>query len=290
MDGCLRLLWRRSAALAQSIILNVVILRGREFDDRDHDGTTPVAIVNQRVASLYWPGLDPIGRHIEMGSDLEIVGVVQNSTYRSIRETPPLTIYVPVWQRSGEGFAFPPSFSNPLTLEVRVTGDVAAAATGLRDTVRELDEHLPVEDMRTLVSQRDYSISTERTMAFVSLLFGGLATAISMVGVGALIAFGIASRTREIGIRVVLGARASSIIAIFVQETLLLLATGTAVGLPLAWICLGSLRPFVYGLPAQDPKMLATATTLVVVAGLAATLLPVTKAALIEPAVALRKE
>lgn len=265
--------------------LGMAILRGREFDNHDNETGPRVAIINQRVASRYWPNEDPIGKHIRMGSDLEIVGVVQNSIYRSIREEPPLTIYVPVWQQMANE-----SPSLALTLQARVRGNVGRAMGLLREKVRELDQNLPIEEMRTLATQRDYGISTERTMAFLSALFSVLASTIAMTGVGGLIAFGIASRTTEIGVRMAFGASRFSIMGIFLRETSLLLAAGAVIGSPFAWAASAFLKPFVYKMPAQDAKTLAMAAVFVVGAGFGAAVIPLTRATRIQPAVALRQE
>jgi predicted permease len=264
--------------------LRTPLLAGRDFDDRDRDGSPAVAIVNERFASLCWPGQNPVGKRIVVKGTRDVVGVVKNSNYRAIREKAPLTVYLPFYQ-----LPLGSAGSSGMTLLARVRGNTGVVLGLLQQRVRALDPNLPVDEIRTLETQRDYGISTERTMAFVSVMFATLAATITVVGLAGLIAFGVSSRTKEIGVRMVLGADRLSVVSIFLRETLLLVAVGAVIGLPLAWAALRTLETLVFGMPARDPWTLAVAAALFVVVALSAVIIPVRRAMRVEPVAALRE-
>lgn len=264
--------------------LGTPLLQGRDFQASDRVGSPQVAIVNERLALLYWAGQDPLGKRIDVEGVRVVIGVVKNANYRGVRETSPATVYVPVAQVS-DGTA-PPG----MTLIVRMRGNPSAILGTLRLTVRALDADLPVEDLRTLETQRNYGISTERTMAFLSAMFAALATLIALVGLAGVIALGVSSRVREIGLRMVLGANRFSVAWIFLRETLILVAAGVASGLPLAKMSLRVLDRLVFGISAWDTQTVSLVSLLLSLASLTAVLAPVRRAVAIEPAEAIRHD
>jgi predicted permease len=261
------------------------IVLGRDFDDGDREGSPHVAIVNERFASMYWPGQNPIGKRIRAGSNRDIVGIVKNTNYQTVREHAPLTVYIPAWQLTS---ADPPL--THITLEARVRGSAERGLALLQHQVQALDPNVSLRNVRTLVVQRDYGLSTERTLAFLSTVFAALATTICILGVAGLISFSVSSRTKEIGVRMVLGADRVSIAWMFLKETLLLVAAGVAFGIPLAWGALRVLKTIVFGMPAQDFATVTIVTLLIFCASIAAVLTPMARSTRVDPSTALRQQ
>ena len=264
--------------------LRTPILQGRDFDQHDREGSAPTVIVSERFAKLFWPGQSPIGKLIQARGNREIVGVVKDSHYREVREDPPLTVYLPVWQIPADEVGIP-----AMTLFVRMRGNTSAASHLLRDITHRLDPGLPAYGIRSLETQRNYRVATERTMAIFAVVFAVLAMTIALVGLAGALAFGVSSRTREIGIRMVCGAGPLSIASIFIREATLLIALGLTIGLPLTWAALRALKAFVFRMPAQDPQVVASAILLFLAVGLAAVLFPLSRAARIDPSAVLRE-
>jgi putative ABC transport system permease protein len=216
---------------------------GRDFTEDDRAGAPNVAIVNQRFVQYYWPGEDVVGRHfVCLGRDLEIVGVVKTARYQVAREEPQITIYQPLKQR--------PLY--PVTLHAKTRAHPDLVMARLRDIVHGLDLKLPVQ-ATTLVDQRDATISRERLLAFLSSFLALLAAALVAIGLYGLIAYSVAARTKEIGVRLALGARPVAVTWMFVRQALAMVALGIALGLPPAWIGARFLKSLVFGVPAQDP-------------------------------------
>jgi len=264
--------------------LGMPILRGRAFEERDRMGSPCVVVVNQSLASFYWARGNPIGKTIQSDTLCEVVGLVGNANYRRVRETAPPTIYFSVAQTPpaswGRGMG--------MTLVARARGNPSSVLGDLRQAALALG--IPIDDLRTLETQRDYTISTERTMAFLSGIFAVLAAVIAMAGLTGVIAFGVSTRTNEIGVRCVLGANRIGVAWLFLRETLLLTGAGVVTGIPLAMSASRVLERFVFGLPSWHPQTVAIVAGLVMATGTVAVLAPLRRAVTIEPAVALRAD
>ena len=262
--------------------LGTPMLFGREFSEHDRKGTQTVAIVNERFVSFYWPGQNPVGRHFKWGgdTDVEIVGLARNSKYQEMREEPPITVYIPLAQRSKE----------ELTLEARTTGATADIIAQLRQLVRSLDPKLPVYDVRTLDAQVDQALSTERLLAALSSFFSVVATFLAVIGLYGAIAYAVARRRREIGIRMAVGARAGDVVKLFLGEGLAIVVAGIACGLVLAYAAARLLRTLLYGLQPDDSATLLTGAALLFLVAAAAAVIPARRASRTDPSVALRYE
>jgi predicted permease len=267
--------------------MGVPLLEGRDFDRRDVSETKPVCIVNRTFAEHYFPGQSAIGRHI--GSmilrsgklDLEIVGVVENAIYTGPREGAQRQVF----------FAEPQEARlNAETYYVRTNLDAKQMFGAINTTVKRLDPGMAAYEMRTLESQLDQTLLTERLIAMLSAGFGGLATVLAAIGLYGVMAFVVARRTKEIGVRMALGAKRRWVVWMVMKEVLLLLGIGLAVGVPAA-ITLGRLvSAQLYGIKANDPWVAAIAVLLLSAIAAFAGLVPARRASRIDPLLALRYE
>jgi len=259
------------------------LVRGREFTRADRAGAPPVVMVNEQMAKKYWPGRDPIGQRFRTsalggGSEVEVVGLVHDSIYRDLREPKQDTLYVPLLQGN---------FRNA-TLHLRVSGDPAPVFTELRARERALDRDVPLYEMHTLETQIAGTLSPERMLALVSSVLGSLAIVLAMVGLYSILANAVAQRSREIGIRMALGAEQRQVIAMILRDTLRMVAIGVVAGIPMALAASRWIQSFLFGIKAQDPVTYVAIVTLVCVAGLLAAFVPSRRASRVDPMVVLR--
>jgi predicted permease len=264
--------------------MGIPLLEGRDFDRRDLVRDAKVCIVNRKFAEHYFGGRSPIGRHIARGSgpqaklDVEIIGVVENSLYEGPREGVRRQVFVPNW---GNGSA---------TFYVRTAQDPGSLYAALRGQVKKLDTTMPVYEMKTLQIQLDQTLLTERLIAMLSAGFGALATLLASIGLYGVMAFVVARRTKEIGVRMALGAQPAAVLWLVMKEVLILFAIGLAVGFPAAAGLGRYVAAQLYLVQVYDPWTAATAVcSLGMVAALAG-IIPAQHASRVDPLVALRYE
>jgi len=213
--------------------LRIALYRGRDFRDSDDSGAPKVAIVTAKFAQYYFGDGDAVGRHLGFGSDpgtkmdIEIVGVVRDTRYQTMKSPIPREAYFPYLQRPA---------ANLMTAYVRTPRTPEQMFPELRGAVRRLDADLPVYQMKSVDKQKEDSLAVERLAAALSISFGLLATVLAAVGLYGVMAFLVARRTREIGIRMALGASARKVVWLVVRDVLVLVAAGTAIGLPAALV------------------------------------------------------
>ncbi len=261
--------------------LNQRLLSGRDFSDGDKGKGPKVAIVNQMFAAQYMPGIHPVGRHFNVGGgDTEIVGLVKNARYQTLREQMWPLVYLPAKQTESSGY----------TLLVRTRLKPSGAVANIERTIRSVDPHLPIYDVGELQEQINQGISAERVLSFLSTLFSALATLLCSMGLYGLMAYAVTRRTREIGIRFAVGAQKRDVATLFLRESAILVGAGVLVGVPIAVGSTRVLKSILYGVAPGDPLTLAFAVTIFLFAGLLASVLPVVRAARIEPLRALRYE
>jgi predicted permease len=267
--------------------LKIPVVLGRDFTDRDILGAPKVGIVNQKFVKRYFGNADPLGRHIGMGidpgtkTDIEIVGVVGDTKYESMREEIPYELYIPTAQTP---------WVNGVTVYVRAAGDPARMFNTLRAEARSVDSSVPVIDMRTLSDQQEISLLTERLLASLSTVFGCLATFLAALGLYGVMAFMVAQRTREIGIRMALGAGQGSVVWMVLRETLSLAALGVAIGLAGAYAVTRLIQAQLFGVQATDLLTLAAASLGIASVTALAGYIPARRATAIDPMHALRWE
>ncbi len=262
------------------------VLAGRDFSDHDNPTARPVAIVNQAFARRFFPApQDPIGRHFGIdgpasAAAFEIVGVVKDTRWTDLRTAPAAMYYRPALQ-AGAGSA---------TLAVRASTDLATLSAALRQTAHDLDPHLTLNDMVPFTEMEDRNLVIERMVAQVSTAFGLLALMVACIGLYGVLAYNVARRTREIGIRMALGASRRAVQWIVLRESLLLLALGFTLGLPAALATTRLIATMLYGLTPADPVTIAAALATLTTIALAASFLPARRASRVDPQIALRFE
>jgi predicted permease len=259
------------------------LLQGRDFDAQDTPESSKVVIVNHSLARYFFGNENPLGKRISLESykDLEIIGVVADAKYRDLKEATPQTAYIPYSQYGN---------LRQRLLCVRATGDAKVLIAAIRGEVRSLDPNLPIFNVKTFAEQIDESVSRERLVALLSSFFGLFALLLSALGLYGLMAYAVTRRTREIGIRMALGARASSVLWLVLRETLLLVLIGIAIGLPAALAATQLIEGLLFGLTATDPLTIMLATLVMIVIAALAGYLPARRAARVDPMVALHNE
>jgi predicted permease len=246
-----------------------------------------VAIVNAKFAKRYFPNTDPIGRHIGMGidpgtkTDIQIVAIAGDTKYEDMRTVVPEEVYLPYAQQD---------FSLGMNIYLSTRGNPADMFAVVRQAVRETDPNVPMFDMKTLTAQVDNSLVTERLMAMLSAVFGGLATVLAAMGLYGVMAYVVARRTREIGIRMALGANRNTVVWLVMREVLLLSAVGVAIGLSSAWAVTRLVESQLFEVKPSDPITLVLATLGIVTVALLAGYLPARRASGVDPTTALRFE
>ncbi len=265
--------------------LEMRLVAGREFTERDTLDSPAVAIVNQRYADAYFPHENPVGRRLTgmingEKRDLEIVGVARGANTGSLRGTPPRTVYVAYAQVTGD------TASNVV---VRATGSLADVAAALRRTLQPLAPVTPLEALPLSDQVRD-AMAREHLMAMLAGAFGALALTLAAVGIYGLLAFAVARRTREIGIRMALGARRGSVIALILRAAQWPLVAGIAAGSAAAWMAGRAVASMLFGVTPHDSVALGGAVAVLIVVAHVAAYLPARRAARVDPLIALRSE
>jgi predicted permease len=264
--------------------MQIPMLEGRDFTVMDGKEQTTVAIVNRRFAQHFFKGASAVGKRLGWGVGpeskltMEIVGVVADSLYEGPREGVRRQVFIPNWGRNSAAFY------------VRTATGSSAAYAAIRSEVRQLDASMPVYGMKTLEGQLDQTLLTDRLIALLSAGFGLLATLLASIGLYGVMAFVVARRSKELGIRLALGARPGRLIWMVMREVLVLLAIGLAVGIPAAMALGQYVASQLYGIQPRDPLIAGSTVVLLTVVSAAAGLVPARRASRIDPILALRYE
>ncbi len=261
--------------------MGIPLLQGRNFGPQDEAGTPPVAIVNQAMAQRFWPGRDPIGQVFRAeGRTLTVVGVARTAKIRTLEEPSRPFVYLPFGQ----------DYSSTLWLVARTPGSADRVLPALLEQIRTLDPDLMVFQTRTMNRHLATMLLPARLGALAFTVFSGLALALASVGVYGIVAFALRSRTREIGIRLSLGARPSATVLLLMGSGLRLVTGGVLIGLALSAAGARLLGSFLFGVSAYDPVTFALVPVVLVAVGALAAYLPARRAIRVDPAVALRAE
>ncbi len=272
--------------------MGVSLLEGRDFDARDGDnagsgGSFKVALVNRAFATHFFGDRSPIGRHIGFGSgpksklNIEIIGMVGNSLYEGPRDGVHRQVFVPL-DRS--------DFPTSAVFYVRTAMDPNQVFAAVRSRIAHLDAAMPVFEMKTVAHQLDETLNTERLVATLSAAFGVLATLLAALGLYGVMAFVVVRRTREIGLRMALGASRGTVVWMVLREALMLLGVGLAVGLPVAFMLSRLVGSQLYGVKPDDIWTALAALAILSAVAAGAGFLPARRASAIDPIRALRYE
>ncbi|HXE30693.1 MAG TPA: ABC transporter permease [Terriglobales bacterium] len=267
--------------------VGTAIVRGRGFLDSDSASSRPVAVVNAALARKYWPGQDAIGKRIAPRGaafpDETIVGVAADVKQLSLREAPPPEMYVPYTQK-----VWPPLLT--MNVVLRGNGSADGLAARARDAVHAVAPELPVAGVRTLDGIVDDSLAPARFAIFLLSAFAGIALLLAAVGMYGVIAYNVAQRTPELGVRIALGARPGSLFQMVLAQGGRIAGWGVGLGLVAALGVSRLLRGFLYGVRETDPLTFAGVAILLALVALVACYLPARRAMRVDPMVALREE
>ena len=263
-------------------IMGTALVAGRDFTRQDAGDAPAVAVVNEAFMREFAPGADPFAQKVRMsGSDreMQVVGVVRDAAYESLRLDAPATIYIPFLQSRGR----------PMTLVIDTVAPMAEVASAVRAAIQPTVPASPVH-LRTFAAQIDGSLVRERLMRLLTVVFSVLALLLVAVGVYGLMSFSVATRTREIGVRLALGASPQSVLAMVLRSALRLVAFGVIAGVPAAWLASRLVRRLIYGLGPADLVVAAIAVAIVIGVGVIAAALPARRAARLDPVSAIHVE
>jgi predicted permease len=267
--------------------LEMPIVRGRTLEPQDRERN--VAIINQALAARFFPGVDPVGKRIGItkdptapdlpdGSLLDIVGVIRDARYETVRQPPPPSVFVLIAQ------------PGPASYAVRTDVEPLSIAAAVRAAGRDITPFLTLSGFTTEAEQAALTFARERHFALLSSVFGALALALTSIGLYGLLSYGVARRTQEIGIRMALGARGWHVVRAIVRETLALVVVGVVLGLAAARALTSLVESLLFGLGSNDPATLAGTVSIMLTVAVLAAAVPARRAATVDPLAALRHE
>ena len=260
--------------------MGIPLRRGRLFTGADRDGAAPVVILNESAAKKYFPGEDAVGKQVAINGDRMIVGVVGDVYQSSLEVEPRTEAYVPVAQSRTLGGE----------LVIRTSGDPYAVLSAVRSASLAVFPDVPLRNVRTMDEVIGRLVAQRRFNMLMIGLFGVLGLVISAVGIYGVMAYLVAQREREIGVRMALGASRGTVVAMVLRTAGVLVVIGLVIGGAAAWSLGGAAKAFLFKIDATDPRVYAVAIGLLVSAALLATVIPARRAASVDPLVALRAE
>jgi predicted permease len=267
--------------------MGIPIVAGRGFNSADTETSPKVAVINQTLAKQYFSDTDPIEKQFRGYSFIsevpfQIVGISADTRYDSLRKDPPATYYVLYSQL--------PRTGGQMTYEVRTHVPPDSLVPSVRQTVQSIDKNIPLMGVRTQANQIHDTIQQEWLFASITASFGILALLLTCIGVYGVMSYSVARRTREIGIRLALGAQTRGILGMILDEALRVTLAGVVVGLGVAFLLSGLVRAMLFGLEPNDPIAMASAALLLMVISFLAAFVPALRASRMKPIEALRSE
>jgi predicted permease len=263
--------------------LRISLRRGRTFNGLDKSDTSPVAVINEAMARHFWPGEDAIGKRFHFFGDaklLQVVGVVGDTVINQIGENPQPLAYLPLTQD------FPPA----ATIQVRTSGDPGPIIATVRNQVQSLDRNLAITNVQTVEEVLNQGLWAPRVAAALLTLFGGLALILAAVGVYGVLSYSVNQQTREIGIRIALGATPTGVLRWVVAQGLRLAGAGVLIGVLAGLALMRYVASLLFGISTHDPQTFAAVAMVLGIVALLACYVPARRATKINPVVALRNE
>ena len=263
-------------------VMEIPILLGRGLTPRDNEAAPKVVVINDAAAKKFFPNENAIGQRfgssVENNSQLEVVGIIRDAKYNSVRDAAPPTMYVPYLQTRAAS----------AIIAVRTAGDPAAATGSVREAVRQVDSNLPMVDVSTQLEQVERRFEQEKLFAQAYALFGALAMLLAAIGLFGLMSYSVSRRTNEIGIRMALGAQRGHVLGLVMRESMILVVAGVVLGVAVALGLSQFVATLLYGLAGTDAMTMAAAIGVMVLVSALAGFLPARRASRVDPMVALR--
>jgi len=267
--------------------MEIPILQGREIDERDRQGSLPVVVISELFARTFFANHSPLGRHIKVGGsmslDLEVIGVAADARYGGLKGANPPVVYVPYTQ-------IPTKQLQQMTYALRTDGDPLRHVSAVRAIVHDADARVPVTNVVTERAEVDQTMNQEMVLARLCTAFAIVALAIACVGLYGTIAYGVARRTTEIGIRIALGAQRGAVVWMVLREVCVLAAVGLAISVPIARSASTFIASFLFEITPNDPRAIAFAAATLFATAVVAGYGPAHRASRIDPTSALRNE
>ena len=263
--------------------LRIPLVGGRDFTDADRKDTHPVAIISEAMANQFWPGQNAVGKRFHFFGEpqlREVVGVVRNTVVNAIGEDPQPLAYLPLTQ----------DFAPAATMQVRTSGSPESVIAAVRSQVQSLDTNLALTNLNTIEELIDQGLWAPRVGAGLLAVFGALALLLAIVGVYGVLSYSVSQQTREIGIRMAMGARTASVLSLVVRQGMRLALVGLALGLVIAFAGMRVLSSLLFGVSAHDPVTFAGVSLILAAAAILGCYVPARRAAKINPISALRYE
>ena len=263
--------------------LRIPVVGGRDFTDADRKDTHPVAIISEAMANQFWPGQNAVGKRFHFFGEpqlREVVGVVRNTVVNAIGEDPQPLAYLPLTQ----------DFAPAATMQVRTSGSPESVIAAVRSQVQSLDTNLALTNLNTIEELIDQGLWAPRVGAGLLAVFGALALLLAIVGVYGVLSYSVSQQTREIGIRMAMGARTASVLSLVVRQGMRLALVGLALGLVIAFAGMRLLSSLLFGVSAHDPATFAGVSLILATAAILGCYVPARRAAKINPISALRYE
>ena len=269
--------------------MKIPILKGREFTERDSLGHPRVAVVNEALARKHWPDASPIGKRVSFSRDdpqwYEIVGVAGNIKHRGLDARDRPELYVPYRQPLFAGWTV-----RPMYVVVRTTTAPAGAVAAVRREVARVDRDQPISDVRTMDERIDHSLSSRRFSLVLLAAFASLALTLAAIGIYGIVAYSVTERTREIGVRLALGAQRRDVLGMVIGQGMTMIGTGTVIGVAAALLLTRLMSSLLFGISAADPITFLAIPILLVAVAFVACYVPARRATRVDPLQALRSE
>jgi predicted permease len=264
--------------------MGIPIVAGRGFTDRDNEKAPEVAIINQAAARKFFPDENPIGRNFGASVDdtpnTQVVGILRDVRYNDLREEPPPTMYIPHRQHNPEDLVF----------SIRSAGDPTNVMNAVRSAVSAANPNIPVVAVQTQMSMLEQRFAHEKVLAQAYTLFSGIALFVAAIGLFGLMSYNVSRRTREIGIRMAMGAESRAVLALVLRESMLLVIVGSAIGIAISLVAGRLVASQLFGLEPTDLATMVAAMVVMLAVSAAAGYVPARRAARVDPMVALRYE
>ncbi len=263
--------------------LRIPLVSGREFTDADRKDTTPVVIASEAMAKQFWPNENAVGKRFHFFGETqlrEVVGIARDTVVNTIGEEPQPLAYLPLTQ----------DFSPAVTMQVRTTGKPEPIIATVRSHVQSLDTNLALTNWNTIGELLDQGLWAPRMGAALLTVFGGVALILAVVGVYGVLSYSVNQQTREIGIRMAMGAQTGSVLSLVVKQGMRLAIVGLVLGLVVAFAAMRVLSSLLFGVSAHDPLIFGSVTLILATSAILACYIPARRAAHVDPLVALRYE